>query len=228
MSERVVNQQAAATGSVASTLSLTDTRVSEAGSSAAAEAVGERQGRQPASLTRRRFAYADPPYPGCAAIYKDHPDFAGEVDHVELVARLYGEYPDGWALSTSAAALKYVLSLCPPPEQPAAFRICMWSRSVVPRPPQRVMWCWEPLIVHTPHWRQSRRGEFVRDTLTNAGQPSGFLGGQITGAKPVSFCHWMFNLLGLGPEDELVDLFPGSGAVTDAWNGWRSQSRLPV
>ena len=30
-----------------------------------------------------RIAYADPPYPGCAHLYRGHPDYAGEVDHVK-------------------------------------------------------------------------------------------------------------------------------------------------
>lgn len=37
-----------------------------------------------------RFAYADPPYPGLARYYRDHPDYAGEVDHGELLSRLQG------------------------------------------------------------------------------------------------------------------------------------------
>ena len=28
-----------------------------------------------------KVAYADPPYIGCANLYKDHKDFGGEVDH---------------------------------------------------------------------------------------------------------------------------------------------------
>jgi hypothetical protein len=40
-----------------------------------------------------RFAYADPPYPGCAHYYEGHPDFAGEVDHAALINRLVDEYP---------------------------------------------------------------------------------------------------------------------------------------
>lgn len=59
-----------------------------------------------------RLAYADPPYPGNAWLYRGHRDYAGEVDHGELLARLVGY--DGWALSTSAAALPAVLALCPP------------------------------------------------------------------------------------------------------------------
>ena len=61
-----------------------------------------------------RFGYADPPYPGHARVYRDHPDYAGEVDHAELISRLITEFPDGWALSTSAQALQDILALCPP------------------------------------------------------------------------------------------------------------------
>ena len=59
-----------------------------------------------------RLAYADPPYPGKAWLYRDHPDYGGEVDNAELVGRLAGY--DGWALSTSAAALPSVLASARP------------------------------------------------------------------------------------------------------------------
>ena len=68
-----------------------------------------------------RLAYADPPYPGKAYICRDHPDYAGEVDHAELIGRLAAH--DGWALSTSAAALAAVLALCPP-----GVRIAAWHK----------------------------------------------------------------------------------------------------
>lgn len=50
--------------------------------------------------------------------------------------------------------------------------------------------------------------------------------------KPPQFSAWMFAQLGALPGDELVDLFPGSGAVTDAWQrytlaGARDPSRDP-
>jgi hypothetical protein len=35
-----------------------------------------------------KLAYDDPLYPGYAALYKDHPDYAGEVDHVTLVLQI--------------------------------------------------------------------------------------------------------------------------------------------
>lgn len=59
-----------------------------------------------------RLAYADPPYPGLASrYYADHPDFAGEVDHAELIRRLSIDF-DGWSLSTSSRSLPDVLSIC--------------------------------------------------------------------------------------------------------------------
>jgi hypothetical protein len=37
------------------------------------------------------------------------------------------------------------------------------------------------------------------------------------GRKPREFCRWVFDLLGAQRGDTLDDLFPGSGAVTAAW-----------
>jgi hypothetical protein len=48
-----------------------------------------------------KIGYADPPYIGCAHLYKDHPDYAGEVDHVRLIEKLQSEY-DGWILHAAA------------------------------------------------------------------------------------------------------------------------------
>jgi site-specific DNA-adenine methylase len=62
-----------------------------------------------------RFAYADPPYIGQSKrLYGDHPDYAGEVDHAELIDRLMAEFPDGWALSLSMKSLPQIMRLCPP------------------------------------------------------------------------------------------------------------------
>jgi hypothetical protein len=80
-----------------------------------------------------RLAYADPPYPGKAELYVDHPDYAGEVDHEELIARLQGY--DGWALSTGSWALQDVLALCP-----SGVRILIWTKHSIAR-------SWEPVIV---------------------------------------------------------------------------------
>lgn len=88
-----------------------------------------------------RLAYADPPYPGRSArYYRDHPDFAGEVDHADLIASL-ATY-DGWALSTSADALRDVLPLCP-----ADVRVAAWHRGERPhRTARGPLSAWEPVI----------------------------------------------------------------------------------
>lgn len=49
----------------------------------------------------------------------------------------------------------------------------------------------------------------------------------LTGAKPEVVCHWAFELVAARPDDELADLFPGTGAVTRAWQTWRGKFTLP-
>ena len=165
-----------------------------------------------------RFAYADPPYPGQSRrLYRKHRDYAGEVEHAELIGRLRRDYPDGWALSTSVEALQYVLALCP-----SDVRVAVWY--VTNRRPTtgigRWHFSWEPLIIGGGRlaWGE---GPCTRDVLS-CGWPHGTLAGQ----KPEAFCRWMFDLLGARPGDELADLFPGSGAVTQAWEAWQRQPSM--
>lgn len=162
-----------------------------------------------------RLAYADPPYPGRAHLYADHPDYAGEVDHVVLVERLQAY--DGWALSTSAEALPMVLGLirCWTDE----FRILAWVKHTVTV-------SWEPVIVHS-----ARKPEGVRDWIQV--EPDSYQWREkpdsyVIGQKPEQFCRWVFEWLGARPEDDLGDLFPGSGNVTRAWAAWKSQPGLPI
>lgn len=94
-----------------------------------------------------RLAYADPPYPGRAGYYVDHPDYAGEVDHAQLVDQLMTY--DGWALSTAADALPAVLEVCPADVQVAA-----WHRGH--RPHKNAVGplsAWEPVIYRRPRRR---------------------------------------------------------------------------
>ena len=99
-------------------------------------------GRGVASGRPLRLAYADPPYPGKSGYYRNHPDYAGEVDQAELIRRL-STY-DGWALSTSAAALRDVLASCPP-----GVRIAAWHRGARPNPKALgVLNAWEPVIFY--------------------------------------------------------------------------------
>lgn len=153
------------------------------------------------------FAYADPPYPGLAArYYADQPTFAGEVDHRELIARLEAGGYAGWALSTSAAALGDVLSLCP-----RGARVAAWVKPIgVSGKTAGIHNTWEPVIVV----RGRARTPGVRDFLY--AQPARG-GGSLPGRKPIAFCAWLFELLGMLPGDTLDDLFPGTGVVGRAW-----------
>ncbi len=148
-----------------------------------------------------RMCYADPPYPGKAVLYKNEPTFAGEVDHVELIASLRSSY-DGWALSTSADALKYVLSLCP-----EGVHVLPWVKpNGVARATIGKHNSWEPLIV----WPGRELPPGFRDWLYAKPARSG---GSLLGRKPIAFCAFMFRALGILPGDELVDLYPGTGIV---------------
>jgi hypothetical protein len=147
-----------------------------------------------------RVAYADPPYPGCAHLYSDHPDYAGEVDHELLLKDL--EHYDGWLLHTSSVALPDILT--------EIRRQCIIDFRIM---------AWEPVIVK-PCRKPEVSGRMVmRDWID---EPITLQRG-LTGAKPERVCHWAFEVLGMSPDDVLVDLFPGSGAVSRAWDVWRGQ-----
>jgi hypothetical protein len=179
-------------------------------------APGRRGGRRVAlrsSTGPLRLAYADPPYPGLARrYYRDHPDFGGEVDHAELIARLVREYPDGWALSTSAAALPGVLALCPPDA-----RVAAWFRGERPVKSLRPLSAWEPVVYVGGRAVVSPLQERRLDALIHRARPRTTDPRRVIGSKPAAFAYWMFGLLGALPGDELVDLFPGSGIVARCW-----------
>lgn len=156
-----------------------------------------------------RFAYADPPYPGKAWLYRGHRDYAGEVDHAELVSRLQGF--DGWALSTSAAALPDVLALCA--AAGVRVRVAAWLRGHRPRAggAYAPLSAWEP-VVYAGGRAELERGQAV-DALDYFARPRRTDPDRVIGAKPATFIWWLFDLLGLRPGDELVDLYPGSGGI---------------
>lgn len=164
-----------------------------------------------------RFAYADPPYLGQGAKhYGDlHPD-AGDCDTVEwhaaLVARLCNEFSDGWALSLHTPSLKAILNLCPDD-----VRVCAWVKPFAAwKPNVTRAYAWEPVIIRGGR-DIPRTAPTVRDFVA---EPITMLKG-FPGAKPWRFCWWVFDFLGMEADDDLVDLFPGSGAVTEALQMWR-------
>lgn len=164
--------------------------------------------------TPKRLAYADPPYPGHAWRYKHEESFAGEVDHAELIERLTRDY-DGWALSTSADALRELLPLCP-----AGVLIGVWAKPrLLSRDARGPCNTWEAVIF----WPGRRNGDATADVLL---APPARLGGTLIGRKPWIFCAWLFELLGAGPCDTLDDLFPGTGIVGRSWRVYASALQL--
>lgn len=245
----------------------------------------------------RRLAYADPPYPGKAWIYREHADYAGEVDHEALVDWLTTEH-DAWALSTSAEALPRILALCPP-----GSRVAAWVRGWRPNKAATIpLNAWEPVIYGgqiirrpdpsdaSPTTTATRRAQlddangldwfaavapFFDDAAdepsrvaTGDASPApgstpdlddqlddeddGFAGDDVScldrqrrvdalvyrarprttdpnrviGAKPAEFCRWVFDLIAATDVDELVDVFPGSGGVSRAWEAYAGKPAI--
>lgn len=166
-----------------------------------------------------RIGYADPPYPGCAHLYAAHPDFAGEVDHAALIQRLEDEF-DGWVLHTSSVAIGLLAPL-----MPEGARWMSWVKPFAAfKKNVSVAYAWEPVIVKAARKPVVSGRMVMRDWISC---PITMQRG-LTGAKPEVVCHWAFEMVGAEPEDELVDLYPGSGAVSRAWNTWRAQCELQL
>lgn len=203
---------------------------------------GQPKRRPPTTADRPiRCAYGDPVYLGFSAIYSKpgtpeyHPDakrWDDPAEHIALMARMEAEFPDGWAMSASSDSLRVIL-----PGAPPKTRVASWSRPAAGSLGVfRVAFAWEPVLYRTPTLARFGPGGEPNPTViprptamdwcvASVGHNSDVGGCGFRGAKPTRFCRWLFALLGLGghPDDELVDLFPGSGAVTRAWQDYRAR-----
>ena len=174
-----------------------------------------------------KFAFADPPYLGQATKY-DHIGswtFDTIEGHQSLIRQLVGDFPNGWCLCLSAPSLRLILPMCPEDARVGAWvkPFCAFKKNVRP------CFAWEPVIFwrgrnpsngykHPPPKKGSKQTtpkDYLMDDAPAIAEPITLKRG-FTGAKPEAFCFWVFSLLGLQADDELVDLFPGSGAVTRA------------
>ena len=170
-----------------------------------------------------KLGYADPPYIGLAHLYKDHPDYAGEVDHVALIERLEAEY-DGWVLHAAATA-KSMAVLAPLVEKVPGARWMTWVKGFAAfKRNVPVAYAWEPVIVKPARKPVVSKRLVMRDWI----ECSITLKRGLTGAKPEAVCHWAFEMLGARPEDDLHDMFPGTGAVSEAWRTWQGKFTLPA
>lgn len=159
-----------------------------------------------------KFAYADPPYFGMGKkMYSTwHPEahlWDEQSTHLQLIVRLESEFPDGWALSCNPSDLRWLLPACP-----ADCRVAAWCKTFHQIRPTSTQFAWEPVIWRTTK-KEPKRSPMVRDWLScprtnRKGVP---------GAKPLQFNLWVLELLCFSrDEDELIDLFPGSGGMADA------------
>jgi len=162
-----------------------------------------------------KFAYADPPYIGQAKKHYDCP----EVDHSALIKQLMDEYPDGWALSLSSPTLKQILNMCPDNGRVGAWvkPFAVFKINVNPK------YCWEPVIFYGGR-KYERYDAKVRDFVSaNITMQKG-----CPGAKPKEFAFWIFELLNMKPEDDFVDLYPGSGNMIRAWFEFKNLCPTPL
>jgi len=173
-------------------------------------------------MTTIRIGYADPPYIGCAELYRDHDDYAGEVDHAALIERLEDEF-DGWVLHASATSRS--MAILAPLVETTGARWCSWIKSFAAfKRNVSVAYAWEPVIIKAARKPVVSKRIVMRDWIEC---PITLKRG-LTGAKPEKVCHWAFELVAARPEDDLDDLFPGTGAVTRAWHTWGQKFDLPL
>lgn len=146
-----------------------------------------------------------PPYIGQAKKYGPE---AKEVNHRLLITYLCNDFPDGWALSCSSPTLGFLLALCPPD-----VRVAAWVKPfAIFKPNVNPAYAWEPVIFRGGR-KRGRYEPTVRDWVSvNITLKRG-----LCGVKPDAFSMWVFDLLGMVSGDEFTDVFPGTGAVSRAW-----------
>lgn len=165
-----------------------------------------------------KFAYADPPYLGCGALYaKHHPDALDWNDpehHRRLILRLRDEYPDGWVLSLSSPSLQTILQFCP-----SDVRVGAWVKPFASfKPNVNPAYAWEPVV-----FRGGRKHDRYDPTVRDWVSASITLKKGLTGAKPKDFCRHVVALMNAQVGDEFDDLFPGTNAFGAAWQEWQRE-----
>lgn len=164
--------------------------------------IDRRPGRNPRVTSRSR---ATRWYAGHADNHPDAADWDSPATHQALLAHLVRDF-DGWAIATSADGLP-AYGLLPP-----SAKLMVWQIANAMPTSARVASTFEFVIVSTPLDRMARGplGQ-VPDILRAAAPRRGF-----AGSKPSEWTRWVLDAMGCGSDDELVDIFLGSGAVTEA------------
>ena len=168
-----------------------------------------------------KIGYLDPPYIGQSKRhYGDHPDYAGEVDHWELLKSLR-QY-DGWILHMSAPSCSYILHAAE--EMGVGGRLMAWVKPFAAfKRNVPVAYAWEPVLVSEARKPVVAGRVVMRDWCSE----SITMQRGLSGAKPEQVCRWLFEVVGAEPDDDLIDVYPGSGAVAAAWDRWRADILNP-
>ena len=150
-----------------------------------------------AATGRRPSAYATTEHPDAAEW--DDPD-----THRRLIDDLEQSF-DGYAIALWRTSLP--LYLCHRPD----LRIAIWHKPRAVPGGSRLITSWEPIALRIPPGRDRRTpGNGLRDVVTAMTDQS-----HHTGAKPRAWTRFVLDALGYDEHtDTVVDIFPGSGAVT--------------
>ena len=102
---------------------------------------------------------------------------------------------------------------------PSDVRIGAWVKPFCSfKPNVNPAYAWEPVIFMGGRRRTSDETTVMDWVIHGITLNKG-----LSGVKPFRFCEWIFEFLGMKPDDEFYDLFPGSGAVSMAWKSWSQE-----
>lgn len=106
-----------------------------------------------------KFAYADPPYLGCAKKLYGDPTYDDPEAHRALISRLCDEFPDGWVLSMHTPSITALA-----PMLPSGVRWGAWIKPFASfKPGVNPAFCWEPVAFLGGRKKRSRKVDTVRD-----------------------------------------------------------------
>lgn len=176
-----------------------------------------------------KLAIADPPYHGRAHRYyglgghgggggnrrkykaDDNPEahLWDKVEtHLKLIETLNNEF-EGWAIAMSSHNLSIYLSEVQTGST-SPYRVGAWIKPSSVPSGSRIRNGWEPVLFRIPNSRRSHAFGFKTQDYVIANP----LRNNFIGSKPPAWTKWVLSVLGATKEDEIIDLFPGSGAVS--------------